>query len=247
MATRTITHTSSDEATVITSVAGLEEAVANMKAGEFFDIEAGEYQLTELMTIPLAGNAGGLIGLGAVEILGAAGEDAAIKIDSSDATGTFEFTLGGQLSIKGGADKIGLSIVNGATSQKTLTYIEDAVHFEDNGSGSGLVIVSTGTGAMRFYANVRLGTGWDTVEITNKTANDKWRFRGVSFDEGLTAAAVNVADNWLFENCQLAHAGMAGGHATNVANVVSCWTIETAAVADADASDFPDAFNPTII
>ncbi len=235
------------EHTTIQSVAELETAVAAMTAGQFLYIKAGEYQLTEQLSIPLAANAGGIIGLGAVEILGVNVADSAVLIDSSDATGTFEFTFGGQLSIKGGSGKIGLSIINGATTQKTLTYIEDAVHFEDNGAGSALVIVSTGTGAMRFYANVRFGTGWDTVEITNKTASDKWRFRGVSFDEGLTAAAVNVADNWLFESCQLDHAGMAGGHATNVVNCVSCWTIETAAVAVADGSDFPGSFNPTFI
>lgn len=235
------------EHTTIQSVAELETAVAAMTSGQFLRIKAGTYNLTEELEIPLAADAGGLIGLGAVTINGLNDEDSAIKIDSTSATGTFEFTFGGQIEIKGGSNKIGLSVVNGSTTQKTITYVEDAVHFIDNGTGVGLKIVNTGTGAMKLYANVRFGTGWDTVEITNKTASDRWRFRGVSFDEGLTVPAVAIADNWLFESCQLKHAGMDGGHANNVVNCVSCWTIETATVAVADGSDFPNAFNPTFI
>lgn len=235
------------EHTTIQSVAELETAVAAMTAGQFLRIKAGTYNLTEEMEIPLAADAGGLIGLGAVTINGANGEDSAIKIDASDATATFEFTFGGQIEIKGGTNKIGLWVVNGATTQKVITYVEDAVHFVDNGSGKALVIANTGTGAMKLYANLRFSTGWDSVDITNKTASDRWRFSGVSFDEDFDVAVVAVADNWKFENCQLKHAGMDGGHANNVVNVISCFTFESATVALADASDFPNAFNPTFI
>ena len=138
-------------------------------------------------------------------------------------------------------------MTNVGVSQKTILYLQDSVHFIDNGSGVGLAIANTGTGAIRVYACMELGTGWDTVTVTQKNAGDKFHFRGVSFDEGLTASATDIVNNWLFENCKLKHAGIAGGHANNVINVVGCWTIETAAVAAADASDFPDGFNPTIV
>ena len=243
-------HTSGNIASteiVVSNVAEFEAAAAAIAAGQFVYIRSGSYQLTALMTIPIAGNAGGFIGLGEVEILGVNGVDAAIKILTTDATGTFEFTFAGRMSIKGGSGKNGLEISNAGTSQKTIIYVKDEVHFEDNGAGKGLVISNTGTGAVRLYVTCRTGTGWDSVDITNKNADDKWRFRGINFEEDFDAAVVNVADNWLFQDCQLKHAGMDGGHATNVVNVVNCFTIESTAVAAADASDFPGAFNPTIV
>ncbi len=243
-------HTSGNAASkeiVVSNVAELEAAVAAQTAGQFIYVAPGDYDLTEELVPPLLATGGGLIGMGGVEINGHADADSAVSIVGTAAVSTFEYTLGGQMSIKGGEDKIGLHLTNPDIDQKTILYIEGAVHFEDNGTGSAFVAVNTGTGAMRVYANVRFGTGWDTVEITNKNADDKWRFRGVSFDEGLTAAVVAIADNWLFESCQIAHAGMAGGHANNVVNVVNCYTIETADVAVVDAADFPGAFSATIV
>ena len=247
MAERTITHTSSDEATIVTSVAGLEEAVANQKAGEFIYIEAGEYDLTEELVPSITATGGGLIGLGVVEINGHDDADSAISIVATGATSTFEYTLGGLLSFKGGTDKIGLHLTNPAISQKTILYIRDEVHFEDNGSGVAFTATNTGTGAMRVYCSCTQATGWDSVAITNKNADDKWRFRGINFDESFDVAVVAIADNWLFQGCQLVHAGMSGGHASNVVNVVNCFTIETAAVAAVDSGDFPDAFSATIV
>ena len=247
MASRTITHTSSDEVTIVTSVAGLEEAVAAQKAGEFIKVAAGDYTLTEELVPPLAATGGGLILVGGAEITGAASADSAISIVATGATSTFEYTLSGEGSFKGGSNKIGLKLTNPAISQKTILYIKDAVHFEDNGSGVAVSAVNTGTGAMRMYVTCKAGTGWDEVNITNKNADDKWHFRGINFDEGLTAAVVAIADNWFFQDCQLSHADMNGGHASNVVNVVNCFTIETADVAVVDGNDFPDAFSATIV
>ena len=229
------------------SVEELEDAVAAQVAGQFIFILPGTYQLTEELVPLFAATGGGLIGIGQVEIRGAADADSAISIVGTGATGTFEYKLGGSMGVKGGADKIGLHLTNPAISQKTILYLTDSVHFEDNGSGVAFAAANTGTGAMRVYCSLNHGTGWDTVTITNKNADDKWYFRGVNFDEGLTAAAVAIADTWLFQDCEIAHAGMAGGHATNVVNVVNCWTIETTAVAVVDASDFPDDFSATIV
>ena len=237
MASRTITHTSSDEVTIVTSVAGLEEAVAAQKAGEFIKVAAGDYTLTEELVPPLAATGGGLILVGGAEITGAASADSAISIVATGATSTFEYTLMGEGSFKGGSNKIGLNLTNPAISQKTILYIKDAVHFEDNGTGEAFNAINTGTGAMRVYVTCKAGTGWDTVAITNKNADDKWHFRGINFDEGLTAAVVAIADNWFFQDCQIAHAGMAGGHASNVVNVVNCFTIETADVAIVDGNE----------
>ncbi len=232
---------------VIGDVTALEAAVAAQTAGQYIQILPGSYQLTEELVPPLLASGGGLIGIGDVEILGAAAADSAISIVGTAATSTFEYTLAGQLSFKGGADKIGLHLTNPAISQKTILYIRDEVHFEDNGSGVAFAAENTGTGAMRVYCACNEGTGWDTMTITNKNADDKWRFRGINFDETITVAVVAIADNWLFMNCQLPHANVNGGHASNVLNVVNSYTIETSAVAVVDASDFPDAFSATIV
>ena len=230
----------------VNTTAELVAAVAAQTAGQFIFLMPGTYVLTGALTPLYAGRGGGLIGLGDVTITGAAGADDALHIIAY-AGGTMEYTLGGSIEIEGGANKIACTLTNAGVSQKVILYVRDDVHFIDNGSGIALAAANTGTGAMRIYATVNPGTGWDTITITNKNVDDKWHFRGVSFDETLTAAAVNVADNWLFENCKIAHAGMAGGHATNVVNVVNCYTIETTAVAAVNAADFPDAFNPTIL
>ena len=232
---------------IVGNVVALEAAVAAQTAGQFIFIQPGEYDLTEELVPPILATGGGLIGMGGVEINGHDDADSAISIVATAATSTFEYTLGGLLSFKGGTDKIGLHLTNPAISQKTILYIRDEVHFEDNGSGVAFVAANTGTGAMRVYCSCTEGTGWDTVTITNKNADDKWRFRGINFDETFTVAAVNIADNWLFMGCQLVHAGMAGGHASNVLNVVNCFTIETADVAAVDAGDFPNAFSATIV
>lgn len=232
---------------VVGDVAALEAAVAAQTAGQFIYIKPGEYNLTEELVPTILATGGGLIGMGGVEINGHDDADSAISIVATAATSTFEYTIGGSLSAKGGTDKIGLHLTNPAISQKTILYIRDEVHFEDNGSGVAFVAANTGTGAMRVYTSCTPGTGWDTVTITNKNADDKWRFRNINFDETITVSDVNVADNWLFQGCQLPHANVNGGNATNVLNVVNCFTIETAAVAAVDASDFPDDFSATIV
>lgn len=240
---------SNTSSTIITvgDVAALEAAVAAQTAGQFIVAKPGVYNLTEELVPPILATGGGLIGLGGVEINGHDDADSAISIVATAATSTFEYTLGGLLSFKGGTDKIGLHLTNPAISQKTILYIRDEVHFEDNGSGVAFAAENTGTGAMRVYCSCTSGTGWDTVTITNKNADDKWRFRGINFDETFTVAVVAITDNWLFQDCQLVHAGMSGGHANNVVNVVNCFTIETADVAAVDGSDFPNAFSATIV
>ncbi|TRZ53041.1 hypothetical protein D4R99_01555 [bacterium] len=228
------------------TAAELVAAVALQTAGQFIHVAPGDYVLTAQLVIPYAARQGGLIGIGGVTIIGAVAADSAIKV-MGYAGGTMEYTLGGEIEISGGAGKTGLILSNAAVSQKTILYVKDSVHFIDNGVGVGLAISNTGTGAIRLYVTCDFGTGWDTVTVTQKNADDKFHFRGISFDEDLTASATDIASNWLFDNCQLAHAAMKGGHANNVCNVVNCWTIETAAVAIPDAADFPDAFAPTIM
>lgn len=231
----------------VNNVAQLEAAVAAQTAGQFIVVAPGSYQLTAELVPIFAATGGGIILMGDAEILGLAAADSAISIVGTGADATFEYTLAGEGSFKGGLNKPALKVTNPAISQKTILYVKDSVHFEDNGTGIAVSAVNTGTGAIRMYVTCKAGTGWDTVEITNKNADDKWHFKGVNFDEGLTAAAVDIADNWLFQDCQIAHAGMEGGHATNVCNVVNCFTIETADVAAVDAADFPDGFSPVIV
>jgi hypothetical protein len=232
---------------IVNNVTELEAAVALQAAGQFIYLKEGEYVLTEELTPPAAADGGGLIGLGNVSIVGATAADSAIHLIAY-AAGTFEYTLGGSMEVGGGTDKVGLSITNAGVSQKIIVYINDDVHFIDNGTGVALSAVNTGTGAMRIYASCNLGTGWDTVNITDKNADDKWHFRGISFDTTINVTDAAVADNWWFESCKVPLAAdVTGGNATEVVNIVNCYTMTGAAVTAVNATtDFPD-FNPTVV
>lgn len=231
----------------VSTVAELEAAIAIQTAGQFIYLQPGEYELTKELTPIVGADGGGLIGLGNVSIVGAAAADSAIHVIAY-AAGTFEYTLGGSIEVQGGADKIALKLTNGAISQKVILYVNDDVHFIDNGTGIAVSAVNTGTGAMRIYASCAPGTGWDNMLITPKNADDKFHFRGISFDEDITITAVEIAANFWFENCKVPlGAKVVGGNATEVVNIVNCYTMTGAAVtAVAANTDFPD-FSPTVV
>lgn len=221
----------------VDTVADLEAAVAAQTAGQFIIIAPGKYVLTASLTVPLLADGGGLVGMHGVTIEGAAGVDQAIYINTAAATGTFEYTLKGDLEIGGGTNKIGLKIVNGASAEKTIVYIEGSAHCIDNGSGVAISYVNTGTGAIRLYVN-GTGQGFDTINITPKVADDRFLFNNVSFDGAFTAGAASVACYFIFKNCQVKKTGMAGGHATQVWSAINCWTEASGVVALAAAGDF---------
>jgi hypothetical protein len=230
----------------VNTVAQLEAAVAAQKAGQVIEIEPGDYTLTESLSIPLAATGGVLKGLGLVTITGAADADEAILVDPAVATATFEYTFQNIDSIKGGADKIGLHILNTTVAKKVIVYMKDA-HVEDNGTGKGLVIVnSDGSNAIRLYAEGN-GASWDSVDITPKDAGDRFYFWGIDFSEDIVVAAVDVAATFKWTNCMVQHAGVTGGHANNVAYSIHSVSITGTTIAAVDASEFPDAFNPTIV
>lgn len=228
----------------VQTVAQLETAVAEQSAGQFIIIMPGTYQLTESLAILLAGSGGGLIGIGAVEILGAAAADEAILVDPAVAAATFEYTLQ-NLSIKGGSNKIGLQVLNTATAKKVNVYMNQ-VDLEDNGTGKALTIINTdGANAIRVWMN---GGNVDGIAHTPKDISDLLVLRGVSIEENLVAAVVDVVASYFFSNCKIPHEGMTGGHANNVISVVGCWTEAVAYVPVAvDAGDFPGAFSATIL
>jgi hypothetical protein len=230
---------------VVSTTAELEAAVAAQTAGQTIFVEAGTYTLTESLEILLAANGGGLVALGAVNIVGAADADEAILIDPAVATGTFEYTLEGFNSIKGGADKIGLHILNTTIDKKVNVYLK-RTNLHDNGSGKALTAVnSDGSNAIRIYAD---GPGEiDSIDYTPADDGDRVVFRNYNIDKDVVVAAVNCTATFMFINCKLPHEGMTGGHASNVISVANCWTEATAFVPVLpDGSDFPDAFSATI-
>jgi hypothetical protein len=230
----------------VNNVAELEAAVAIQGAGEFIYLAPGTYNLTASLEIPLTADGGGLIGNGIVVINGIAAADEAIKINTALATGTFEYTIGGGIETKGGADKIALKIVNGASTQKTIVYVNDSANFLDNGTGVAISVVNTGTGAVRLYVN-GTGQGFDSINITPKVADDRFTFRNISIDEDMTVDSVAVAATFMFTLCKIPHEGIKGGNSANVISVNSCWTEATEFVPVVpDASDFPDGFSATI-
>lgn len=244
----TILNVSGSNTVRVNTVAELELAVSEQTAGQFIELSPGTYNLTESLEIPLAADGGGLIGLGIVVINGINAADEAIKINTAAAAGTFEYTIGGGIETKGGAGKIALKIVNGASTQKTIVYVNDTANFLDNAAGVAISIVNTGTGAIRLYVNGN-GQGFDTINITPKVADDRFTFRNISIDENMVVAAdIAVAATFFFANCKLPHEGITGGGASNVVSTVGCWTEATAFVPVAvDASDFPGNFSATIL
>lgn len=226
------------------SVGELEAAVAAQIAGQTIEIVAGDYVLTETLTILLAATGGGLKGVGTVSITGAAAADEAILIDPAVATGTFEYALE-NISIKGGSNKIGLHVLNTDVDKKVNVYL-NRVNIEDNGSGKALTAVnSDGSNAIRIYWN---GGNVDGIAHTPKDTGDRLILRGVNIEANLVAASVNVVASYFFSNCLIPHEGMTGGHASNVISTVGCWTAATEYVpVVVDSGDFPGDFSATIL
>ncbi len=232
-------------AKVISTVPQLETAVAEQTAGQFIFISAGTYQLTKSLAILLAGSGGGLIGIGAVEILGAAAADEAILVDPAVAAATFEYTFQ-NLHIRGGANKIGLNVANTATGKKVNLYINQ-VDLEDNGSGKSFTSINTdAANAIRTYFS---GPGSvEGIAWTPKDTGDRLTFRNYDIDANLVAAVVDVIATVFFAYCKLPHEGITGGHANNVISAAFCRTEATPYVpVVVDASDFPGAFSATIL
>ena len=227
------------------SVTELEAAVAAQIAGQTNEVVAGDYTLTESLTIRLAANGGGLKAVGTVNIVGAAVADEAILIDPAVSTATFEYTLEGFNSIKGGADKIGLNIANTNVDMKVIVYLKQT-SLNDNGTGKALTAINTdGSNAIRIYADGPAEI--DGIAFTPKDGGDRVIFSNYNIEEDVVVAAVDVAATFMFKNCKLPHEGITGGHATNVISVVNCWTEAVAFVPIIpDTGDFPDAFSATI-
>lgn len=229
----------------VNTVAELEAAVAAQTAGQFIYVGSGNYVLTESLSIPLAATGGGLIAVGAVTITGAADANEAILVNPAVAAATFEYTIQGFGSIKGGANKIGLHVLNVATGKEVNVYIKQT-NLHDNGTGKALTAVnSDDSNAIRIYA---YGPGEiDGIAYTPKDGGDRVVFRDYNIDENIVVAEVDCTATFFFVNCKLPHAGVTGGHANNVISVVNCWTEEDAFVpVSPDASDFPGAFSATI-
>jgi len=229
---------------IVNTVAELEAAIAAQTAGQFIYIRPGSYTLTESLTILLAATGGGLVGIGTVELTGAAAADEAILIDPAVATATFEYSLT-NINVKGGADKIALNVANTATAKKVNVYLKD-VGLEDNGTGKALTAINTdGSNAIRIYWN---GGSVDGMAITPKDTGDRLILTNVSIDENLVAAVVDVVASYFFKQCKIPVTGMTGGHANNVISVVGCWTeaVEYVPVLPA-GTDFPGEFSATIL
>jgi len=246
--TEKVSSSANTSASVITvaSVEELEDAVAAQTAGQTIEILAGDYTLTESLTVLLAANGGGLKAVGAVNIVGAADADEAILIDPAVGTATFEYTLEGFASIRGGADKIGVNVANTNIAMKIILYLK-RTSLNDNGTGVALTAVNTdGSNAIRIYADGPAEI--DGIAFTPKDGGDRLIMTGYNIEEDVVVAAVDVAATFMFKNCKLPHEGITGGHATNVISVVNCWTEAVAFVPIIpDTGDFPDAFSATIL
>jgi len=232
----------------VSTVEELEAAVAAQIAGQTIEVIAGDYILTESLTILLAANGGGLKAVGAVNITGAAAADEAILIDPAVGTATFEYTLEGFSSIKGGSNKIGVNVANTNIAKKIILYLK-GTSLNDNGTGKALTAINTdGSNAIRIYADAgSYGSEIDGIAFTPKDGGDRLIMTGYNIEENVVVAAVDCTATFMWKQCKLPHEGITGGHANNICSVASCWTEATAFVpVIPDTSDFPDAFSATI-
>jgi len=237
-----------DSMPVVGTVSELEAAVAAQTANQVIFVLAGTYTLTESLSIPLAASGGKLVAIGQVNIVGDADADEAILVNPASASGTFEYTFEGFDSIKGGADKIGLHILNENIGKKVNVYLKQC-NLHDNGAGKALTAVnSDGSNAIRIYADGGQMSEIDSIAYTPKDNGDRVIFRGYNIDEDVVVASVDCTATFMFRGCKLPHEGITGGHANNVVSAVNCWTEATAYVpVVVDAGDFPDAFSATIL
>lgn len=228
---------------IATTVTELEAAKAAQSEGQTIMLAPGKYDLTESLTILLAGTYGGILGIGSVQINGHDDADEAILIDPAVASGTFGYSLE-NLSIKGGSGKKGLHVLNTSTAKKVNVYLNQ-VDIEDNGAGKALTIVNSDvSNAIRVYAN---RCNIDGIAHTPKNTGDRLRMDNCDLDQNLVAAVVDVVATYFFSNCKIPHEGITGGHANNVISFVNCRTEETPYVPVAvDSDDCPGAFDPDI-
>ncbi len=238
------------DASIVTvrNTSELEAAVAAQVANQVIEVLAGSYTLTESLSIPLAATGGTLRANGKVSIVGDADADEAILINPAVATATFEYTLEGFDSIKGGEDKIGLNIKNVNVDKKVNVYLKQC-NLHDNGTGKALTAVNTdGANAIRIYADGGQMSEIDGIAYTPKDDGDRVIFRGYNIDEDIVVADVDCTATFMFRGCKLPHEGVTGGHASNVVSTVNCWTEATAFVPVAvDSNDFPGDFSATIL
>jgi len=232
---------------VVSTVTQLETAVKNQAAGEVIEILGGNYTLTQSLSILVAASGGVLRGIGDVTITGAAAADEAFKVDPAAGSGAFEYTFE-NVTIRGGADKVGVQVDNATIAQAMTVNFNNCV-LNQNTSGNALdVDHSDATKAITVNVN---GTNvWDgPVNIVPASTSDRFNFTGVELIQGLAGGAVDIAAVYKFRNCVLLHEGITGGHANNLVFVAGCYsyTDDTTALAATDASDFPDDFNPTIV
>lgn len=229
----------------VKTVKELETAIASQRYQQIIEIEAGVYQLTKSNPLVAAARYGVMRGIGDVQIDGKVGADNCFEVNPAESGGTYKYTFD-NIRVRGAASKPGVYVDNENVGSKILLVFRDC----SLGGTPAIDQDHTDTSeAIRIYCD-----GWrgdkryqGELHFTPASADDRYIFKGVEFGADLVVASVAVACNFKFIYCQLPFEGVTGGNATNICNVVKCWTIETDDVVAAADTDFPDDFSPTKI
>ena len=230
----------------VNTVAGLEAAIAAQKSKQIIEIEAGVYQLTKTSSLLVAASYGEMRGIGDVQIDGAAAcAKGCLDIDPAVGTGTFKYTFS-NIRFRGYSALPGITIDNATIGNKIVVVF-------DNCSLGGTPAIDQNhtdtTEAIRLYFNGLLGDHryQGQIDVVPASVDDRYEFKGVELAGGLTSAVVDIACYFLFRNCILKHEGIEGGHASQLISSVASITHTSGVASAADASDFPGAFNPTLV
>ncbi len=204
------------------SYATIDLAVAALATGDQLAIKSGEYTLTGACDI--AANQTDIIGMGEVNIIGAAGADYCfkIKLGAPAANGDVKFS---NLNIvhDDDATMVGILIDNASTTRKIIVELE-GVSFEGDGGDSIHVDHTVTTSEIKVYANGRGRVIEGPVNATFKHDGDKLRFTDYNLRGGVVTSADDKDAELLLERCKVLHEGVTGGHNNQRAYAMDCCT-----------------------
>lgn len=193
-------------------------AVAGLATNDILKIKAGSYTLSNAVSITKAGVQ--IIGEPGTTIVGASGADYCFKIVLGAITSTKEITIK-NITFDHGDDATqqGLLVDNASATGRVNVYLEN-VSGESDGGDTIHVDHSAAGAAIRMY--VSGGTFEGPVNCTTKNTDDRFRFEGSTLRGGLVTSTDDIAMEILLERCKVLHAGVTGGHASQLLYALYC-------------------------
>lgn len=194
-------------------------AVAALVADDKLILKSGSYTLTAACDILVPCT---ILGDGDVEIVGAAAADYCFKTVLGAISSTKSVTIK-NINFDHGDDatQIGISFEN-ASATGRINATVTGCEFESDG-GNSIQVPHTATAAA-----VRLRVNDSTLEgplsFTTKNTDDQCRVVNTRLMAGLVTSADNIAMEISLRNCLVLHAGVTGGHASQLIYAMNCFS-----------------------